>query len=253
MLRNIRGFWRTFWLALSLVSYYLGWRVGSWLIRDAAKRMRFRSWLMRSAGGSFANILGVKLQHEGSPPPSPCFWICNHVSSLDAVMLLLTVENPIVVARHDVQSWPVIGKIASDVGTIFVDRSRFDAMPLVAQKMEQSMQQGYSVVMFPEATTGKGDVLLPFKAPLFEPAVRLNVPVHYACCYYETAPSEPPATEIVTWWRESTFASHAWDFLRTPYIYTRVRYGEQPIQAENRKALARQLQDAVQGLFEPIR
>lgn len=253
MLRNIRGLWRTICIAVTLIGFYLSWVVVRTLVKNNTKRMQFRARMLRTAGHTFANILGITVQHEGPQPPSPCFWICNHVSSLDAVMLLLTVENPIVVARHDVESWPVIGTISSGIDTIFVDRSRFDSMPIVADKMAQAMQKGYSVVMFPEATTGKGDVLLPFKPPLFEPAIRLGVPVHYACCYYETADGEAPATDVVTWWRDSTFASHAWDFLRTPRIYLRVRYGTSPIQAENRKVLARQLQEAVQGLFEPIK
>ena len=176
------GLWRSICITVTLIGFYLSWVVVRTLIKNNTKRMQFRTRMLRTAGHTFANILGITVQHEGPQPPSPCFWICNHVSSLDAVMLLMTVENPIVVARHDVESWPVIGTISSGIDTIFVDRSRFDAMPIVADKMAQAIQKGYSVVMFPEATTGKGDVLLPFKPPLFEPAIRLGVPLGTSVC-----------------------------------------------------------------------
>jgi 1-acyl-sn-glycerol-3-phosphate acyltransferase len=157
-----------------------------------------------------------------------------------------------VVARHDMAQWPLIGAMTSNLGMIFVNRDRFDVMPDVAMQMERALKAGYTVVMFPEATTSKGNNLLPFKAPLFEPAVRVGVPVHYGCLHYSTAPSEPPASDVVNWWRDVSFAAHAWTYLQTPYINARLRYGTDCILADNRKQLARKLQDAVQTLFEPM-
>ena len=66
---------------------------------------------------------------------------------------------------------PVFGLISRAAGTLFIDRSRKRAVLEMAEKMNETLRAGESVLFFPEGTTGEGRVLLPFYANLFASAV----------------------------------------------------------------------------------
>jgi 1-acyl-sn-glycerol-3-phosphate acyltransferase len=136
------------------------------------KEMRIRRWSI-----DLLAKLAVKLKVIGVPPKSgPLLLVSNHISWLDIVMLQATCACQFV-SKSDVQRWPLIGTLASGVGTLFIERtSRRDAMRVVHQ-MVVRLRAGDILAIFPEGTTSDGVSLLPFHANLFQSAISANVPV----------------------------------------------------------------------------
>ena len=134
-------------------------------------------WIHRLAGWVPA-ICGVRMTVKGRvPDQGACetgihsggtgYMVCaNHVSFLDIFVLDAVLPSRFV-AKKEIASWPVFGMISRGVGTLFIDRSRRRAVLEVAELMSSTMKKGENVLFFPEGTTGKGDVLLPFYANLF--------------------------------------------------------------------------------------
>lgn len=63
------------------------------------------------------------------------------------------------------------------MGTIFIDRGNRKALLGIGQNMQQALNEGRSVLMFPEGTTSNGLGLLKLHANLFEAAVKADAPV----------------------------------------------------------------------------
>lgn len=173
-------------------------------------RDRSRASVMRFLARTLPAILGVKFVVKGRVPDEaavldgrrsgPGYMVCsNHVSFLD-IFVLHAVLPVRFVAKKEIASWPVFGRIASGVGTIFIDRSRRRAVLEVAEVMSKAINEGTNVLFFPEGTTGRGDKLLPFYANLFSAACEsgceiLPVTVRYTLngetttlCSYADAP-----------------------------------------------------------------
>ncbi|MDP3353204.1 MAG: lysophospholipid acyltransferase family protein [Flavobacteriaceae bacterium] len=121
-------------------------------------------------------ILGVKITVKGSIPTDTCILMANHRTYYDAVAILKDIlAFPI--GKIEVQSWPLIGYIASLTGVLFVDRSNKESRSGTIHAMNQKLKEGYSIFNTPEGTTHDEPTTIYFHTGTFAVAARLNVPV----------------------------------------------------------------------------
>ena len=82
------------------------------------------------------------------------------------IFVLNAVQKIYFVSKSEVKKWPLIGKIANHVGTVFIRRSRIDA---IKQKniFLKRISSGDKLLFFPEGTSTDGMRILPFKSTLF--------------------------------------------------------------------------------------
>jgi len=97
--------------------------------------------------------------------------VANHTSWLDVIALFVTADV-VFVAKKDVETWPVIGWLASRLGTIFLERRTTRDLARGVRVITDQLERGTNVVVFPEGTTTDGTFLLPFRAALFEAAAK---------------------------------------------------------------------------------
>jgi len=129
--------------------------------RDELKRV----WLKW-----FSAIIGLQIAKEGEPVASPLLLVSNHISWLDIIILGRFIPAYFV-AKSDILSWPVIGYLAKQAGTIFVRRGVKQQVHETAEQMVWLLKQNSAVIAFPEGTTTRGELVLPFHASLFQPAL----------------------------------------------------------------------------------
>lgn len=151
--------------------------------RDALKK----TWLKW-----FRGIVGLHIAREGEPLASPLLLVGNHISWLDIIVLGSLIPANFV-AKSDILSWPVIGYLAKQAGTIFVRRGIKQQVQETAEQMIWLLKQDSAVIAFPEGTTTQGDQVLPFHASLFQPALLTRsaiqpVALHYLGIAKEQAP-----------------------------------------------------------------
>ncbi|MFT4765891.1 MAG: 1-acyl-sn-glycerol-3-phosphate acyltransferase [Oleispira sp.] len=138
------------------------------------------------AGSLYRNCykaLNIQLVITGSPTSEPALWVCNHISWLD--ILLLAGNNCVdFVAKSEVANWPVIGGVIRRTGTLFIDRdNKFKAYRALPE-LQQRLESGTSVLIFPEGTTSTGESCLPFKPMLYQAAIRSNMLIQpVSLCY----------------------------------------------------------------------
>ncbi|VAV89736.1 Acyl-CoA:1-acyl-sn-glycerol-3-phosphate acyltransferase [hydrothermal vent metagenome] len=120
---------------------------------------RYYSWLNQT--------MEARITVSGEPVTNQaCLLISNHASWQD--ILLLGGTLPIsFVAKSEVADWPIVGRLAKLGGTLFIDRARRQAAGETKNQMQTRLDEGGSLVLFPEGTTNDGNQILPFKSSLF--------------------------------------------------------------------------------------
>ena len=238
----------TTWSATGLVFYLAaaGVTLGLARLRRPVRRLVFQSW---ARGVEW--ILGVRVDPLGLPPKAPFLLVANHLSYLDVVILAARLEA-VFVAKQEVANWPVIGRLASLMDTIFVDRNAPRDTIRVMGRLEAAVTAGDGVVLFAEATSSPGSDVLPFRPALLEWAARHEHPVYHASLSYRTPAGSAPAHLAVCWWGDMTFGSHLVSLAALPTIHATVVFGEEPIQESDRRRLAEQLHQAVRERFVPV-
>jgi 1-acyl-sn-glycerol-3-phosphate acyltransferase len=115
-------------------------------------------------------LAGIRLTVDGTlPAHRPLLIVSNHVSWLD-IVILGAVQPLSFVAKSEMLTWPLFGKMAQLQRTVFIQRERRRQSANQANAIAERMAAQETMVLFPEGTTTDGNMLLPFKTPLFEAA-----------------------------------------------------------------------------------
>lgn len=135
-------------------------------------------------------VLGVRLEATGPQTPAPRLVTANHVSWLDIAAIHAVIPESRFVSKADIQHWPLVGKLATAVGTLYIERaSKRDALRVV-HRVAEALARGESVAVFPEGTTGGGFPLLPLHGNLLQAAISTHTPLQPVALRW----SQPGAT-----------------------------------------------------------
>ena len=129
-------------------------------------------WLANRLAGLF----GIQVQVSGKPVSGPVLFASNHISWLDIPVLHSACAMGFV-GKAEIDTWPVFNFIARAGGTIFHQRGCHDSAAGVTSMMEQRLQQGRAVTIFPEGGIKPGEGLRVFHARMFKPAVEVGCQV----------------------------------------------------------------------------
>ncbi|MGH9799857.1 MAG: lysophospholipid acyltransferase family protein [Blastocatellia bacterium] len=228
------------------------WLTGKSLLQQSGSmRRRFRKFILTSWARSLAVIVGMRIKVEGQPPQPPFFLVANHLSYVD-IILVASQMDCVFIAKKEISGWPGMGWLSGRIGTIFIDRKNFQDIPRVIGLIDEALNEGSGIVLFPEGTSTIGETIMPFSPALMEPAARAGYPVSYAAISYRTPLGEPPAHAAVCWWGDMDFVPHFLKLLLMSKFRATISYGEDAILADDRKVLAKSLWRAVNDQFIPV-
>ncbi len=202
-------------------------------------------------GALMCKVIRLEITVHGTPPKPPFFFVSNHLSYVD-IMMLISKLRCVFVAKNDVLSWPLFGFMTRTVGMLFVNRNKRSDVKRVNKLISDNITEEQGILLFPESTTSGGFKVLPFKASLLVYPAENNIPVHYSTIRYETPEGEINASDSVCWWGDVTFLSHFTDLLKLKKIYGTITFGDEPILNNDRKLLAEHLYRKVSEGFVPI-
>ena len=169
--------------------------------------------------------------------------VSNHLSHLD--ILLYGALGPVIfVAKEDVRRWPLLGRLAACGGTVFVDRERPTQAAIAARQIETHLQGDTPVLLFPEGTSSDGAQVLPFRSPLFEPAIRAHATTYAASIAYAAAGVEETT---LTYWGDKVFFPHLYATLGCARLSGSILFAP-AVHFANRKDAARETHRLVNSL-----
>ncbi|RLK55398.1 lysophospholipid acyltransferase family protein [Actinokineospora cianjurensis] len=100
----------------------------------------------------------------------------NHISWLD-IAAVNAVRPMRAIAKVDIRSWPVLGRVVAAAGTLFIDRERLRTLPDTVAELATTLRSGSLVYACPEGTTWCGQGIGKFRPALFQAAIDGGVPV----------------------------------------------------------------------------
>ena len=121
-------------------------------------------------------IFQVRVRMNLTSMPGGSVVVCNHVSWLD-IFVINSLAPCRFVAKSDIRSWPLLGWLAEQAGTIYISRGSKADVKRIYQYLIDQILAGERVAFFPEGTTATQGQVLPFHANLFEAAIHARVPV----------------------------------------------------------------------------
>lgn len=210
--------------------------------------------------GMCRRIIGMDVKLHGNPiPQGPVLFVSNHTSYLDITAIGSVVYGNFV-ARGDLRSWPLFGYLATLQKTIFIDRQpRFARQHM--EELKQRLEDGDSLILFPEGTSGDGNSVLPFKSSLFSVAdVRFGgraIPVQPISIAYTRLDGFPLGRllrPIYAWYGDMGFVSHFWYLLGFGRFQVEIVFHE-PVSFDDfasRKALAKHCEKVVSHGFSRL-
>lgn len=214
---------------------------------DSALAPRFAQLFCRM----LLTLLQVRVIAAEAPPlRTSRLLVANHVSWID-ILVLGSREPLCFLAKSEVGLWPLVGPLARMAGTLFVDRARRRALPQVNRAMAARLDEGRSVLLFPEGTTydgtRRGRFLTSHLACLRDRLARnpasMTCPVQAVALAY----SDPHAA----WIGDDTLLPHLWRVLRRPPLSCAMAYAppRDVRRGDDRKALGRALGEEIDHLL----
>jgi len=141
--------------------------------------------------------------------------VSNHQSYLD-VIVIASMISTLFVAKKDVQSWPLLGWLASLGGTLYIDRTAFRGAKRSMIEIEKTLLNGRNVLIFPEGTSSNGETIFPFRPSLFNAAYQAKCAVLPITVNYEMINGSKVTIsnrDLVCWYGGMTFITHFWNLL----------------------------------------
>ena len=247
-MKYFRAIFRYVLFAVSTLGIYGVWFITSPFIPN---KVYWRQITLRTWAQAFARVSNMKIQVSGAIPLPPFFLVCNHLSYTD-VAALRCVVNGVFVAKGEMESWFLAGRICRDMGTIFINRQNRRDIPRAGAEIVKRLEQGEGVIVFPEGTSTKGETVLPFNSSFLEFAAKSNLPVSYAAIGYKIPNDIPKASDTICWWQDISFGAHLFRLFQVREFTAIVNFGDEPVMKTNRKELAQILQQKVAEKFVPV-
>jgi 1-acyl-sn-glycerol-3-phosphate acyltransferase len=110
--------------------------------------------------------------------PGAKIYASNHTGNFDVLPLMMGLGVPYhFVAKREVRHMPFIGTFLKQMGHVWFDRKDGDARLRQAEQIQELLQQGESIFIFPEGTFAKEDGVRPFQLGAFKAAVSSGAPI----------------------------------------------------------------------------
>lgn len=164
-------------------------------------------------------LLRLTVEMRGEPAQAgPVLFVSNHVSWMDVPVLGKLIDASFI-AKHEVATWPIFGLLAKCQRTVFIERKARRTADH-RDEMLVRLEQGDSLVLFPEGTSGDGLRVLPYKSAFLSLAEKTYAgkplcvqPVSIAFTYLNNMPVGRRATSLYAWVGDEDLLPHLWRYL----------------------------------------
>lgn len=225
------------------------------------KKYTLRDRLMQIYSATALIIIGFSVNRVGElSSKRPLLVVSNHLSYIDILLISRFIPARFT-PKKEIAGWPIIGTICSITGSIFVDR-RSSQIVDVKKPLREKLEQGDVVSLFPEATTGNGIHMLPFKSGFFSLAEEIqgDTPLYIqpvAICYtrLNRLPIDSTQWPLIAWYGDMSLLPHVLTLLTLGSIHAELHFLE-PVninEFNDRKALAKHCHDVIENTLETSR
>ncbi|SAL71984.1 phospholipid/glycerol acyltransferase [Caballeronia peredens] len=239
------------WRKLRLVVHLL---YGMWIVARRFPRASAseRAELNRVWSLEMLRLCGMKLvvHNDEARLDSGVLVVGNHISWIDIYVINAWRPTPFV-SKAEIRKWPVVGWLAHQLGTVFVQREKRSDAKRIMHELAERLLAGEMMCVFPEGTTTDGQTLLPFHANMFQAAVSASCPVQPVCLMYEDAQGRQSVAPAYI--GDMTLDASLSALLRATPLTAHLYVCDPLAPGADRRLLASEAQAAVQAALEGMR
>lgn len=230
MLKRLLGSVRGLFLILEIILLICPLMLVHWIFGyDINRALQVRKWWCIIA----MKLLGVKIESSGKPCEEPCIYVCNHRSYFDPLATFLIIKA-LPVAKEELSTWPLIGAGAKATGIVFVKRESSRSRKQTLGAMGKALNDGFSILIYPEGTTHDEDKTINFQKGAFKLAAKMNVPI--------TPIAQDYKERTDAWIGNDTFVPHFLRCFGKWQTFIKIRFGK-PLKSEDWQVLLNESKD----------
>lgn len=139
-------------------------------------RMKLHMWAHRQWMRGLILVFGVRLRVSGQLPPAPALVVANHISWFD-IPVLHALWPMGLVAKAEIRHWPLIGRLATIAGSLYIQRGNQQSRQRVNRRMAARLRRGEMIGVFPEGGISPERGVQRFHSRLFGSAIRARAPI----------------------------------------------------------------------------
>lgn len=185
---------------------------------------------------ALCSLIGIRVETFGRPCREPGVLLaCNHMSYLDMPVLAAVIPVSFV-AKSEVGKWPFFGMMSKLVRTVFVERERRSRAGQQRDAIRERLEEGGTIVLFPEGTSSDGNRVLEFKSSLLGSADSMVTlpdgtkrrvlvqPVSLAYTRLHGIPMGREFRPFFAWYGDMDLVPHLWEVFRLGPVDAVVHY-----------------------------
>ena len=198
-------------------------------VRFPRLTMAQRERVIRSWSRRLLAILHIRVRCMNEPERWPrsgdgghgAMIIMNHISWID-IFVILSLVPCVFVAKSEIRSWPLVGRLVAGVGTLFIERGKKSHARRMNEQIVAALHGGHIIAVCPEGGTSRGDILRPFHAALFQPAINAETTIQpVALCYLDQR-NQP--TQAAAYVDDISLLGCIWNVAGEPRITVEARF-----------------------------
>ncbi len=177
---------------------------------------RYGTWRLYQWAVHLKRYMMIAITVNGELPKEGCLLVANHRSYIDVIAIGATIPIAFL-AKAEIAKWPLIGFGCKITGVVFVDRNSKESRKQSRAGIIEHMNNGASIMVFPEGTSYEGPGVLPFKTGIFATAAENGFPVVPVAIEYEDRSD--------AWVGDDTFVRHFFQAFRKKRLGVTVSFG----------------------------
>lgn len=120
----------------------------------------------------------IEIEGLENLPEGPVLFISNHEGNFDIPVLLSAIPKPFgFISKKEVKKLPIIPVYMEEMNCVFLDRTdRRSSFKSITDSAEK-LKEGHSILIFPEGTRSKGEMVGEFKSGFMRIAKDAGVPI----------------------------------------------------------------------------
>lgn len=180
MLRTIYGFTYMWLYLLYSIPTLIKWKKSSFEQISVQERDKLVHSLPKRWAKGVVKTSGARVTVIGEQllPDGPVLFVSNHQGNFDIPLLMGYVNKPLgFISKVEVKKLPIISHWMEVLPCIFMDRKDRRQSVRAIQEGAKLLQNGHSMVIFPEGTRSKGGPVADFKSGSFRLATKSAVPI----------------------------------------------------------------------------
>ncbi len=194
-----------------------------------------------------------------NPPPQNArgLIVGNHLGFID-IIASGSIRPMLYVTSLEMRQTPVLGLLTEMAGCIYVERRSRMGIQQELKQIINSLEQGFNVCLYPEATSHNGEHVLPFKRTLITAAAYAGVPILPYVFNFKSIQGEDftlKNRDHVCWYGDIPFLVAMVKALSLKYVDVEIKFLApfHPTPEMERAEVANKLHQMISNEFAPVK